>query len=200
MFLSLDWSRAGKQSDLHHRKAENTGASLMNVIMAELMILSYGEMELRSSKPVYRPVCGCLIFLQEYIKLRPTSPIPLALHSKQSTQAFGYHSLFFLRPLHSTVNYSFNTPISLKSIHQASPQQCLFELTPQDSSTTLPAYGTAAIARTTPVTTPLYPNVTIVVTRDATPANPRGIDQGGDQVPQYWDGIWNSANKEDTSG
>ena len=54
-------------------------------------------------------------------------------------------------------------------------------------------YGTAAIARTTPVTTTLHPNVTLVVIRNATTANARGIAQGGDQVLQYWDGFYISA-------
>ncbi len=39
-------------------KAENTGASLIGVIMAVLMIPSHGEMEMKCLKPVYPTVYG----------------------------------------------------------------------------------------------------------------------------------------------
>ena len=52
--------------------------------------------------------------------------------------------------------------------------------------------GTAAIARTTPTSSALHQNATTVIIAGA-PIAVRSIDQGGDQVSQYWDGIWNPA-------
>ena len=82
-----------------------------------------------------------------------------------------------------------NTTISFNYTHEVSSEQCLLRFSTQNLSTAVVTYGIAAIAKTTPVTATLHPNVTLVVIRNATTASARGIAQGGDQVLQYWDGI-----------